>query len=107
MLYGPSTIVEVAAAPAGAVLAAVYMGVFSTAVAFSLWAYALRRVDAARLSLSSYLVPAIAVLLSWALLAEVPTVHGMVGGSLCLVGVAVSRLRSGRRGSAPRPRNSR
>lgn len=107
VFYVPSTVVEVAAAPTGAVLAAVYMGVFSTAVAFSLWAYALRRVDAARLSLSSYLVPAIAVLLSWALLAEVPTVHGMVGGSLCLVGVAVSRLRSRRRGSAPRPRNSR
>lgn len=97
VMFLPATVTEVADAPTGAVVAAVYMGIFPTAVAFSLWAYALRRVDAARLSLSSYLVPAITVLLSWALLAEVPTVYGLVGGSLCLVGVAVSRLPRGRR----------
>lgn len=92
----PGAVTEVGAAPASALLGAIYLGAFSTALAFSLWAFALRRVDAARLSLSSYLVPAFAVLLSWVVLAEVPTVAGLVGGALCLAGVAISRIRARR-----------
>lgn len=92
----PTALAQTGAAPAPVLLSAVYLGVFPTALAFSLWAYALRRVDAARLSLSSYLVPAFAVLLSWVVLVEVPTVPGLVGGTLCLVGVAISRIRSRR-----------
>ncbi|WP_256829334.1 DMT family transporter [Ornithinimicrobium faecis] len=90
----PTAWAQAGAAPTSVLLSALYLGVFPTALAFSLWAYALRRVDAARLSLSSYLVPAFAVLLSWILLAEVPTVAALVGGTLCLAGVAISRIRS-------------
>jgi drug/metabolite transporter (DMT)-like permease len=82
---------EAAVAPASATLGVVYLGVFPTAVAFATWAYALRRMTAGQLSSSSYLVPAIAVLLSWALLGEVPTVLALAGGALCLLGVAVTR----------------
>jgi drug/metabolite transporter (DMT)-like permease len=48
--------------------------------------------SAGSLSSSSYLVPGIAVLLSWWLLGEVPTPLALVGGALCLIGVAVTRL---------------
>jgi drug/metabolite transporter (DMT)-like permease len=82
---------EAAVAPAEATLGVVYLGLFPTAVAFATWAYALRRMTAGRLSSSSYLVPALAVLLSWALLGEVPTVLALAGGALCLIGVAVTR----------------
>jgi drug/metabolite transporter (DMT)-like permease len=37
-------------------------------------------------------VPALTVLLSWLLLDEVPVPLAFVGGALCLIGVAVSRL---------------
>ncbi|GAA2481370.1 DMT family transporter [Winogradskya humida] len=86
---------EVAAAPAPATLGIVYLGLFPTAIAFMTWAYALRRMSAGRLSSSSYLVPAIAVLLSWALLGEVPTGLALIGGAVCLLGVAVTRLPPG------------
>jgi drug/metabolite transporter (DMT)-like permease len=69
----------------------VYLGVFPTAIAFSTWAYALARTTAGRLSASSYLVPGLAVLMSWLVLSEVPTPLAMLGGLLCLVGVAVTR----------------
>jgi drug/metabolite transporter (DMT)-like permease len=49
---------------------------------------------AGRLSSSSYLVPGIAVLMSWLLLGEVPSMLALAGGALCLAGVAVTRLRS-------------
>jgi drug/metabolite transporter (DMT)-like permease len=89
----PQLVGEVRVAPAGAVAAAVYMGVFPTAIGFTAWAYALRRMDAGRLSATTYAVPAVSVLLSWVLLAEIPTVYGLVGGAICLLGVAISRRR--------------
>jgi drug/metabolite transporter (DMT)-like permease len=91
--WAPQLVSEVAVAPAGAVAAAAYMGVFPTAIGFTAWAYALRRMDAGRLTTTTYAVPAVSVLLSWLLLAEIPTVYGLVGGAICLVGVAISRRR--------------
>jgi drug/metabolite transporter (DMT)-like permease len=89
--WAPQLVSEMAVAPAGAVAAAAYMGVFPTAIGFTAWAYALRRMDAGRLTATTYAVPAVSVLLSWLLLAEIPTVYGLLGGAICLVGVAISR----------------
>jgi drug/metabolite transporter (DMT)-like permease len=89
--WTPQLVDELRVAPVGAILGTVYMGVFPTAIGFTAWAYALRRMDAGRLSATTYAVPAVSVLLSWLLLAEIPTVYGLVGGAVCLVGVAISR----------------
>lgn len=78
----------------------VYLGVFPTAVAFTTYAYALRHVPASRLGVSTYLVPPLTALMSWALLAEVPPAITWLGGALCLLGVALTRARVRRR---PRP----
>lgn len=100
--FAPSLVSEVAAAPVGATLGIVYMGLFPTAVAFATWAYALQHSSAGRLSSSSYLVPALTVLMSWTFLGEVPTALALLGGGLCLVGVALTRLPA-RRAPAPAP----
>lgn len=92
----PQTVVELTAAPVPAVLGVVYLGVFPTAVAFLLWAYVLKRSPAGATASATLAVPAIVVVLSWLLLGELPTLLGMLGGALCLVGVAWSR-RSPRR----------
>jgi drug/metabolite transporter (DMT)-like permease len=89
----PQLVGETATAPASAIAAAAYLGVFPTAIGFTAWAYALRRMDAGRLTATTYAVPAVSVLLSWLLLSEVPTAYGLVGGAICLVGVAISRRR--------------
>lgn len=91
--FAPQLVQETTTAPAGALATMVYLGVFPTAVAFSTWAYALARTDAGRLSATTLTVPAIAIVMSWVLLGELPTVLGMLGGSLCLLGVAISRRR--------------
>ncbi|MFJ9939694.1 DMT family transporter [Streptomyces erythrochromogenes] len=82
---------ELPRAPASATLNMVYLGVVPTALAFTTWTYALARMPAGRLGATTYAVPAIVVLLSWALLAEVPGWLTLLGGLLCLAGVAVSR----------------
>lgn len=91
--FAPQFVAETAAAPAGALAVAVYLGVFPTAIAFSTWAYALARTDAGRMTATTLTVPAIVIVLSWLFLGELPTVLGMLGGALCLLGVAISRRR--------------
>jgi drug/metabolite transporter (DMT)-like permease len=84
---------ETSAAGASDVAWLVYLGVFPTAVAFSTYAFALSTMSAGNLSVTTYLVPPITVLISWVFLAEAPPVMAYVGGVLCLVGVAITRRR--------------
>lgn len=95
--FTPALIGDLRTAPAAATLGVVYLGLFPTAIAFATWAYALKRMSAGGLSSSSYLVPAIAVLMSWLVLDEVPTLPALGGGALCLIGVAVTRTTGIRR----------
>jgi drug/metabolite transporter (DMT)-like permease len=91
--FTPALLTEAAAAPAGATAGLLYLGVVPTALAFSTWAYALARTDAGRLGVSTYLVPPITIVMSAVLLAEIPPALALVGGAICLVGVALSRRR--------------
>ena len=90
----PGLLTGLPAAPGAATAGLVYLGVVPTALAFSTWAYALARMDAGRLGVSTYLVPPITILMSAALLGEVPPLLAIVGGAICLLGVGLSRRRS-------------
>ncbi|MFS0911137.1 DMT family transporter [Microbacterium sp. 179-I 3D2 NHS] len=89
---------DLQSAPLDATLWVVYLGVFPTAIAFTTWAYVLQRSTAGQTSATTYVVPAIAILLSWAILGEVPTPLMFLGGALCLLGVLITRMRWGRTG---------
>ncbi|MET1016643.1 MAG: DMT family transporter [Leifsonia flava] len=88
---------ETVAAPATSVWGVVYLGAVPTALAFTTWAYALSRMPAGRLGVTTYLVPPLTIVIAWAFLAEVPAPLQVVGGVVCLVGVALSRMPSRRR----------
>ncbi|MGH8879816.1 MAG: DMT family transporter, partial [Stackebrandtia sp.] len=89
---------DVASAPAAATWNVVYLGVFPTAIAFTTWFYALARTTAGKMGATTYIVPALVVLMSWLLIDEIPGWLGFVGGALCLVGVAVTRSKFTLRG---------
>lgn len=91
--FTPALVTDAAVAPVAATAGLVYLGAVPTALAFSTWAYALARMDAGRLGVSTYLVPPITILMSAALLGEVPPLLAIVGGAVCLLGVALSRRR--------------
>jgi drug/metabolite transporter (DMT)-like permease len=92
--YTPRALDELTGAPATAVAAVAYLGIFPTAVGFALWAFALTRSDAGKLASTTLSVPGIVVVMSWVTLGELPTVFGLVGGAMCLAGVALSRRRA-------------
>jgi drug/metabolite transporter (DMT)-like permease len=100
--FAPALGDELADAPPAALAWTIYLGVFPTAVGFTTWAYALKRTSAGRMGATIYLVPPLTVILGWAMLDEAPPPLALLGGALCLAGVAVSRgARAGRR-SPPR-----
>jgi drug/metabolite transporter (DMT)-like permease len=101
--WAGALVADAGRAPAGALLGMLYLGVVPTALAFSTWAYALSRTDAGRLGVTTYLVPPLVIVMSWLLLDEVPPLLAVVGGAVCLAGVAVSRRRGRVRPPVPAP----
>jgi drug/metabolite transporter (DMT)-like permease len=89
--FGPTLLAELPHVDAGIIGWLVYLGLGPTAIAFTTWAFALSRTTTGRLGSTSYLVPPIAVAISWALLGEIPHPLAMVGGTLCVTGVIVAR----------------
>ena len=85
---------EIQSAPLPATLGLIYLGIFPTAIAFTTWAYALSLISAGKLAATTYLVPGTTILISWAVLQEVPTIWGLIGGVVCLLGVALTRRTS-------------
>lgn len=90
---------DVQTAPTSALIGMIYLGVVPTALGFSTWAYALSRMPAGQLGVSTYIVPPIAILLGLIFFQEVPALLAVIGGALSLVGVALSRRAA--RASAP------
>jgi len=82
---------DTAHARASAIGWTIYLGIVPTAVGFIAWAYALSRTTAGRMGSTTYLVTPIAILLGWAVLGETPTALALLGGVLCLAGVAAAR----------------
>jgi drug/metabolite transporter (DMT)-like permease len=85
---------DIQSAPSEAIVGMVYLGVVPTALAFSTWAYALSKVPAGQLGVSTYIVPPVAVVLGFTVFGEVPTAVAIVGGVITLLGVALSRRRT-------------
>jgi drug/metabolite transporter (DMT)-like permease len=85
-----------------ALASAVFLGVAPSALGFVLWAYAMSGMDVGRVTLSLYLVPAAAIVISLAWLAQVPGPAELAGGAVALGGVILaSKRRTGRPGPQP------
>jgi drug/metabolite transporter (DMT)-like permease len=89
--FTPTLVDELGSADGSSVAWMVYLGAFPTGVGFLTWAYALSRTTAGRMGATTYLVPPIAILIGWALLAESPETLAFLGGALCLGGVVITR----------------
>jgi terminal-alkyne amino-acid exporter len=74
-----------------AIGSAVFLGVAPSAAGFVLWAYAMARMDVGRVTVSLYLVPAAAILISLAWLGQVPGPAELIGGVIALAGVMLAR----------------
>jgi drug/metabolite transporter (DMT)-like permease len=78
----------------------VYLGSFSTAGSYIVYAWALRRLPATVVASFVQLVPATSLLSAWILLDEVPAPTAFIGGALVVAGVALLQIRTRRSSSA-------
>ena len=88
LAFAPGFLAELKTASKGALLSALYLGLFPGALAYLLWMQALSRVPAGLLGSTLYLNPTLAILIAWAWLGEIPHPLALAGGALALVGVA-------------------
>ena len=89
--WAPEAVTSVQSAPIDAIVGAVWLGAIPTALGFGLWGYALKRMPAGRLGVSTYVVPPLVVVESAILLGEWPQPLAIVGGLIALAGVWWSR----------------
>jgi drug/metabolite transporter (DMT)-like permease len=80
----------VSRAPAGAVWAAMFLGVAPSALGFALWARALARMPVGRATAWLYLVPAVAIIVSLVWLSQLPSLVSLGGGALAVGGVVLA-----------------
>jgi len=79
---------------AGTWLAAGFLGVFSTAVAYTLFFWAVHRFGPSLAAMVSYLVPVATLVLAFLILAERPSALQLIGAAVILIGVRVAARRS-------------
>lgn len=101
--FAPALVEEAQSAAPEAVAWMLYLGAFPTALAFTTWAFALSRTSAGRLGSTTYLVPALAIVLGWIILGEAPPAMAILGGAIAIGGVVVARSRPSRPAVAAAP----
>lgn len=91
--FAPGLPASIAAAPASANWALLFLALFPAALAFALWSYALARLPVAQVSSSLYLVPVLTFPIAWVWLGEVPSALSFGGGAIALSGVLLVQLK--------------
>lgn len=102
LIFSPELPRELANAPLGATLAAVYLGLLPGGLAYITWTYALSRTSASRLASFQYLIPALAIVVAWLWRGETPLPLALVGGVVSTLGVVLVNSKDRRIGRAPR-----
>jgi drug/metabolite transporter (DMT)-like permease len=81
-------------------LAIIYAGALSIGVAYLIWYNGVRQIGNTRTGVFSNLTPAVALLVAWLWLGEVPAVGQLAGAAVIIVGVTLTQRRPSARGPA-------
>lgn len=96
-IYSPGIFATLQSSTLEANLSAIYVGIFPAAIAYILWSTALSIGKASSVTSMIYLEPAVAVIVAWFWLKELPSTLSIIGGVVALSGVifmnVMSRLR--------------
>ncbi|MFC8350772.1 DMT family transporter [Streptomyces sp. NPDC057280] len=98
----PATVGAVTDASAGSLWAAVFLGLLPSALGFVIWGYAVARLPMAASTAALYLVPPVALLVSFVWLGETPHPLELLGGAVSVAGVVlINRHKQAAAGPGP------
>lgn len=92
LAFLPGLVGSMAAAGQSSLGAAIYTGVLPSAVAYTIFAFALSRANVTVVAAFLYLVPVFALVTAWWLLGEVPPLLTFLGGGLVIAGLVALNL---------------
>ncbi|MFF5471587.1 DMT family transporter [Streptomyces achromogenes] len=91
----PATARAVTHAPLDALVAVLFLGLLPSALGFVIWGYAVARLPLAVSTAALYLVPPVALLVSFVWLGEIPHPVELLGGAVVVAGVVLINRRGG------------
>lgn len=89
LAFVPGVVADVAAAGPASLLATLYIGVFPSAVAYTIFAIALSRAPVTMVAAALYMVPVFSLIASWLLVGEVPGPLTVLGGAVAIGGIVL------------------
>jgi drug/metabolite transporter (DMT)-like permease len=92
LLFLPGLAGAVATTESTSLLAAVYLGVFPSALAYTLFAFALSLAPITLVTAYLYSIPVFSLLFSWWILGEIPTLLTVIGGVVAIAGIAIVNI---------------
>jgi drug/metabolite transporter (DMT)-like permease len=92
-IFAPGILSQIAHAPIGATVSAIYLGIFPTVIAYFAIAYITVHSGSSEAASSLYLTPAASFLIAWIWLGETPSILTLAGGAITLAGVSLTYFR--------------
>lgn len=86
LVFAPALTVSLPSASLHSIAAIVYLGVLPSGVAYALWAYGLKSLEATQGSSLLYVLPLLTLVIAWGL-GEPPTEFGILGATIALLGI--------------------
>lgn len=92
LIFSPGLVTAMQNTTLEAHLATLYVGIFPAAIAYVTWSTALSLANASSVSSLIYLEPAVAIIVAWMWLHELPTPLSLIGGVIAIGGVIIVNM---------------
>ncbi len=89
LIFLPGLSADIATATMRPLLATIYIGVFSAAIANALFTYILSKIPVGQATSYLYAIPVTSLVIAWLVLGEIPSQLTALGGAIALVGIVI------------------